>query len=372
MIKKQQLLEAIGFKFNGDGFECVGCPKALKFTMKELDAMSDKMFTETMRQHEKSHPIKFEDSLFEYSGDVAGTAKKPTNSTGKIKTTSKATKTEEKNEKTETKPAIKVAPALPPKLIQAGLQTVLLQPKQAFIKAGGTEQEFAKEINFAAQHLMKNDYIISCAKNNPEYLVEAVKTIALTGLTLNPELKLGYLVPRKGKIYFSSSYMGKREIVNRTGHVKDSYAALVHEKDKFEVHKGTDPHIKHIPHPWGDRGPLMGGYWVCMLSNGSVSFDTMTKERIEEIRKRSEAVKAGKGSPWDTDYEEMALKTIYNWGFKFMPKTGLSDNQIKALEVEAKYDNEVFEDWVKNQDKKAEMFDDDGPADDYQDAKVIE
>ena len=67
----------------------------------------------------------------------------------------------------------------------------------------------------------------------------------------------------------------------------------------------------------------------------------------------------------------MALKTVYNWAFKFMPKTGLSADQIKALEIEAKYDNEVFEDWAKKQDAKAEMFEDDGPNDEISEAQIV-
>ena len=367
MIKKQELLERVGFKFNGDGFECVGCPKAMKFTMKELDGMNDPLFVAAMRAHEKVHPVKFEEVLFEFSSEEKVVEKKK-----------ETAKPKEKNiivkKQQSTAPAAKVpakkepiaAPALPKKLVDAGLATVLISPKKAFLAAGGTEQQFAKEINFAVQHLMKNDFILNCAKTNPEYLVEAVKNIALTGLTLNPELKLGYLVPRKGKIYFSSSYMGKREIVNRTGHVKDSFAALVYEKDVFKVTKGTNPSIVHEPHSWGDRGELMGGYFVCELSNGSKTFDTMTKERIEEIKNRSESVKAGGQSPWKTDYEEMALKTIYNWGFKFMPKTGLSPDQVTALTVESKIDNEILDDWVKSQEIKVSRFDDDGPVIDSQ------
>lgn len=383
MIKKQQLLEHLGFKFNGDGFECVNCPKAMKFTMSELDKMNDALFIAAMRAHEKAHPVGLEASLFDFN-----TEEKPVEKTkpvvkksaplqeGKTKTQVKKEPAQKKQAEAPPTPKAQVPapvapPALPRKLIDAGLGTVLVSPKKAFLAAGGTEQQFAKEINFAVQHLMKNDFILNCAKKNPEFLVEAVKNIALTGLTLNPELRLGYLVPRGGKIYFSSSYMGKREIIMRTGAVKDFYASLVYEKDVFEVQKGTNPSIKHIPESWGDRGDIKGGYWVCELTNGAKSFDTMTKERIDEIKGRSESVKAGGQSPWKTDYEEMALKTVANWGFKFVPKTGISEDQIKALEIEAKYDNEVFEEWSKKQEYKSDLLDD-GPADDHiQDAEEV-
>lgn len=74
----------------------------------------------------------------------------------------------------------------------------------------------------------------------------------------------------------------------------------------------------------------------------------MPKARIEEIKSRSEAVKKGKQSPWDTDFEEMARKTIVNWAFKFLPKTGISDSMIKVLETESQLDDEMFEDWKRH------------------------
>ena len=73
----------------------------------------------------------------------------------------------------------------------------------------------------------------------------------------------------------------------------------------------------------------------------------------------SEAVKKGKQSPWDTDFEEMARKTIVNWAFKFLPKTGISDSMIKVLETESQLDDEMFEDWKKAQGQKPDDFEED-------------
>ena len=158
MIKKQQLLEDIGFKFNGDGFECVGCPKGTKFTMPELDKMNDALFVATMRSHEKAHPVGFEKAYVEYSGDKKVEEKKKP--VVKKQTQEGATKTQVKKEPTHNKQAAAppapqaqapstqpvAAPALPKKLVDAGLGTVLVSPKKAFLAAGGTEQQFAKEI----------------------------------------------------------------------------------------------------------------------------------------------------------------------------------------------------------------------------------
>lgn len=257
------------------------------------------------------------------------------------------------------------------------IKECFLAPKNAFIAAGGSEEEFNREVNFAAQMLEKNDYLLSVAIQNPDSLITAIKNVGLTKLSLNPELKLGYLVPRKGKngpaIFFTSSYMGKREILMRSGCVKWIEANLVFEGDQFEIMKGTQSFINHKPDPWGarDQASVKGGYWVAILHNEEKVFDTMSMQRILEIKSRSEAVKAGKGSPWDTDFMEMARKTIINAAFSQLPKTGISDDMLKVLEMESKYDDEVFEDWKKQQEEDSDTFKKDGKPNfvDYEEVK---
>lgn len=254
-------------------------------------------------------------------------------------------------------PVPSAPPAFPVQL--KGLESCFISPKKAFIAAGGTEQQFAREVNFAMQAMLNNPYLIDCARQYPDHLVEAIKNVSLTGLTLNPELRLGYLVPYKGKVKFQASYMGKVDILIRTGVVKDIYSDLVYANDEFCMTKGTGGTIIHKPNVFGERGDLLGGYYFAVLTSGVVKFDAMPKARIEEIKSRSEAVKKGKQSPWDTDFEEMARKTIVNWAFKFLPKTGISDSMIKVLETESQLDDEMFEDWKKAQGQKPDDFEED-------------
>jgi recombination protein RecT len=205
---------------------------------------------------------------------------------------------------------------------------------------------------------MNNDFLLDCAKKFPDHFLEAIKNVALTDLTLNPELRLAYLVPYKGKVKFQSSYIGKIEILTRAGVVRQIEANLVYESDIFRVSKGTHSEIIHEPNYFAaNRGKIMGGYYVAILPNGEKKFDVMPKARIDDIMNRSEAVKAGKGSPWDTDFEEMAKKTIINWSFKSLPKTGISESMLKVIEIDSQSDNEEFEDWKKSQQSKGDRFD---------------
>jgi len=239
---------------------------------------------------------------------------------------------------------------------------IQVSSKKGFLAAGGTDQQFNREAGFAMQTIQANPYL---AQMDKQSILNAVVNVALTGLTLNPELKLGYLIPRKGKLYFLASYMGKKEIILRSGMVKDVWVNMVYQADYFEVIEGGDRKLIHRPDYFNeDRGVIIGGYWQAVLHNGEKPFGVMPRSRIEDIKKRSEAVKSGKGSPWDTDEEEMMKKTILNWGFKSLPKTGISDDVLKAMETESVYEREDLEEWKKKQEyDKAHPFDDDEPDD---------
>lgn len=254
------------------------------------------------------------------------------------------------------KTTLSAPPAFPQQL--SGLEMCFISPKKAFLSAGGTEQQFAREVNFAMQAMLNNLYLIDCAKAYPDHLIEAIKNVSLTGLSLNPELKLGYLIPYKGKVKFQASYMGKVDILIRTGVVKDIYADLVYTNDKFSMTKGTGGKLIHVPDVFAeDRGELMGGYYYAVLTSGAEKYDAMPKARIEETKGRSESVKKGKPSPWNTDFEEMARKTVVNWAFKFLPKTGISESMLKVLETESQLDDEIFDDWRKSRGHKPDDFD---------------
>ncbi len=359
MISKEKTLEKSGFLFKGESFVHPEYP--IKFGISELDKMDDALFLETMKEVGKKHKI-----TIEFVNKEVAPVKEQKQEVKK--TVSPETKPEKKP---ETKPSEdKTLPAIPKVLLDAGMKNVLLAPRQAFVSAGGTEQEFAREINYAVQALLNNDYLLACAKKEPAHFIEAIKNVGLSGLTLSPELKLGYLIPRKGKIYFNSSYMGKCEIIMRGGSVLKVYAKLVFEGEKFEVHEGTESKIIHIPDPWGEQTmeKLKGGYGVAKLANGETLFGIMPKARIEEIRNMySEGYEAKKGfTPWEKDGDalEMARKTVVNWFYKFVPKTGLSEHQIKVLEVTGEFDRDVMDDHLKSAEKeKAERFANDGPAD---------
>lgn len=251
----------------------------------------------------------------------------------------------------------------------AGIKNCFAKPFDSFRNAFKDPKEadrvMAKEIEFASQAMLSNNYLITCAQKNPMDLVNALKNIALTGFSLNPTLKQGYLVPFNSKVTFMPSYMGLVDMLMGNGFVKKIEAHTVHEGDIFEIEFGANEHLVHKPNPWSKKTKdnLLGAYYFAVLADGTEVFDTMSKEEIEAIRKRAPSA-SGKSSPWDTDYMEMAKKTLIRRAFKMIPKNGISEDKIKVLETSFGYDEEVEKEWIKTKAKPSvSSFDEDGIVD---------
>lgn len=246
-----------------------------------------------------------------------------------------------------------------------GIKNCFAQPFDSFRNAFKDPKEadrvMAKEIEFAAQAMLANNYLIKCATSNPISLVNALKNVALTHSTLNPVLKQGYLVPFGGAITFMPSYMGLVDVLINNGLVRKVEAHPVFDGEEFEIKLGSKGYLRHIPNPWGKREKenLKGGYFFVVMTDGTEMYDTMSIEEVEKIRKRAPSAKSS--SPWDTDYVEMMKKTLIRRAFKLIPKNGISEDKVKALEAVFDYDEKVEQNWIAEQKNapRANGFDED-------------
>lgn len=235
------------------------------------------------------------------------------------------------------------------------LRECFAQPFDSFRKAfrdpAEADRMMAREIDFAAQAMLANSYLVTCAQQHPMEFVNALKNVALTGSTLNPTLKQGYLVPFKGKITFMPSYMGLVDLLVNNGLVRKVEAHPVFKGEEFVVKHGTGGGIFHKPNPWGrrDKDNLLGCYYFAVLTDGTELFDTMSREEIDTIKGRSPSAKTDKSSPWDTDYLEMAKKTLVRRAFKMIPKRGISEDKVKAIDAVFDYDEKVEQSWIAEQ-----------------------
>lgn len=193
---------------------------------------------------------------------------------------------------------------------------------------------FEREAGFAIQILTAGDYIEKLAVGDKQSVINAVTNIAAIGISLNPAKKQAYLVPRKGKICLDISYMGLIDLAVQAGSILWAQADLVYANDAF-ILNGFDKPPTHSYNPFSkDRGERVGAYVVVKTSSGDYLTDCMSSEEIDAIKNRSESVKAGKSSPWDTDYGEMAKKTVVKRGSKYWPKADRLDAAIHHLNTD--------------------------------------
>lgn len=131
-----------------------------------------------------------------------------------------------------------------------------------------------------------------------------------------------YLLPFKNKgkteCQFIIGYRGMIDLARRSGHIKSIYAHAVYEKDEFEYELGLEPKLKHKPSMEADRGEFIGAYAVAHFKDGGYQFEFMPKSEIEKRKARSKSANSSY-SPWKTDYEEMAKKTVIRHMWKYLP-----------------------------------------------------
>jgi recombination protein RecT len=218
----------------------------------------------------------------------------------------------------------------------------LFAPAREHFARLANEENFIKEAAFAMQIFEGNDYL---AGSTPESKIQALMNLADSGLTLNPTMKLAYLIPRRkaGKTVcvLEPSYMGLVKLLTDTGSVRSIECHPVYKGDECEIDMASDRKVlRHTPYMMRGlpKGDMVAVYSLATLADGSKHFEIMSKQEIDGIKGRSESVKAGRSSPWDTDPEEMARKTVLKRHTKHLPKSSRFEKLAKAIEM----DNEDY------------------------------
>ena len=112
-------------------------------------------------------------------------------------------------------------------------------------------------------------------------------------------------------------------------------AQCVYENDEFEYELGLNSKLIHKP-SLGDRGELILVYAMFKLENNGYAFEVMSKADIDAHAQKYSKGFTSSYSPWKTNYEEMAKKTVIKKVLKYAPlKTDFlraitSDETIKT------------------------------------------
>lgn len=133
-----------------------------------------------------------------------------------------------------------------------------------------------------------------------------------------------YILPYGNKNYRTGQkeatliigYKGMIDLARRSGQIRDISARAVHEGDEFAYSYGLNEDLRHVP--CAKPGKLTHVYMIANFKDGGHYFQVMNADEIEAAAKRSPSY--GKAvSPWKSDYEAMAKKTVIRRAFPYLP-----------------------------------------------------
>lgn len=178
----------------------------------------------------------------------------------------------------------------------------------------------------------------------PASFLGAMMSAAQLGLEPNTPLGQAYLIPYKNRgvdeVQFQIGYKGLIDLAYRSGEVELVQAHIVYENDEFTCEYGLEPKLVHKPAD-RDRGEAIKVYAMFKTKTGGYGFDVMSMDDVRRhAEKYSQAYKSG-FSPWKTNFEEMAKKTVLKRVLKYAP---LKSDFVKAVVQDESIKSEISSD----------------------------
>jgi recombination protein RecT len=176
---------------------------------------------------------------------------------------------------------------------------------------------------------------------NPMTILGSAMVAATLSLPVVPTLGMAYIVPYKGQAQFQLGYKGLIELAERSGQFKNIIDEVVYEGQLVKKNKFTGEYEFDEDAKTSDK---IIGYMARMdLINGFSKTIFWTREEVEaHARKFSQAFRSGYNSPWKTDFDAMARKTVLKALFsKYAPKSIAIQQAIKFDQAVVKADTGI-------------------------------
>lgn len=193
------------------------------------------------------------------------------------------------------------------------------------------------------------------AECSPQSFLAAMMTAAQLGVEPNTALGQAYLLPYRNhgqmECQFQLGYKGLIDLAYRSGEVSVIQANTVYENDVFEYELGMDPKLRHVPAK-ADRGEAVAYYAMFKTKDGGYGFEVMSVDDVQRHAQRYSKSYGSGSSPWRSNFDEMAKKTVLKRALKYAPLKSdfvrgvAQDETIKAElsdEMYAVPDETVFE-----------------------------
>lgn len=172
----------------------------------------------------------------------------------------------------------------------------------------------------------------------------ALMNAAQLGLEPNTPLGQAYLIPYNNKgtmeCQFQIGYKGLIDLSYRNPQMQIISAQAVYENDEFEYELGLNPKLVHRP-VLQERGEVKLFYGLFKLVNGGYGFEVMSKADMDAYAKEYSKAFDSSFSPWKSNYNGMAKKTVIKQALKYAP---LKTDFRKALSTDETIKSELCSD----------------------------
>lgn len=185
---------------------------------------------------------------------------------------------------------------------------------------------------------------------NAQSLLSACMKAAADGLILDGR-EAALVVDYHSEVQYRPMMRGLLKLAYNSGIVSFISVQVVRKGDVFE-HVPTSPNpVMHKISYDGERGEAIVVYALATLKDGAIVHEVMTISQINGIRDRSDAWKAYKAgkiksTPWHTDWEEMARKTVFRRLSKYLPSSADRDafhQAVERIDADYSFDHDVVE-----------------------------
>lgn len=227
--------------------------------------------------------------------------------------------------------------------------TTATKPKtmQQYVKS--MEAEIAKALPSVITPERFSRIVLTALSSNPKLqectpqsFLGAMMTAAQLGVEPNTALGQAYLIPYKNKgvmeCQFQLGYKGLIDLAYRSGEVSNIQAQEVYENDVFEFEYGLEPKLRHVPAK-KDRGDVICYYALFKMKDGGYNFGVMS---VDDARKHGQKYsKSYSFGPWQSDFDEMAKKTVLKKVLKYAP---LKSDFVRAVAQDETIKKDISDD----------------------------
>ena len=176
--------------------------------------------------------------------------------------------------------------------------------------------------------------VISVANGNPQLrnaepmsIIGAAMDAATMQLQVIPTLGQCYIIPYGKKAQFQVGYLGLLQLCQRSGQFKKILAAPVHEGEYVSGDEFDEEYVFDKKQKKSDK--VIGYMAKFELLNGFTKVAYWDIDKVKaHATKFSQAFRAGFNSPWKSDFDAMAQKTVLKSILKFAPKSIEMQNAV--------------------------------------------